>query len=88
MKKRIISALLALAMLLSIHTTAFAVNASTLPSPTADTLVEARGNFGGYGHRVTGSGSGTFDVVVTASTLSAGITMSTECSNPNAWVSF
>jgi len=86
MKKRLFTLSLVIAMLLSCNTTAFAYSGTEVA--IEENSIQPRGSFSGYGHRVTGTGSGTFDVVVTGSTLSAGVTVSTTCSDPNSWVTF
>lgn len=86
MKRRLFAILLVITMLLNLNATAFA-HSATETTLYADT-VQPRGSFGGYGHRVTGTGSGTFEVVVSGSSMSAGVTISTTCSSPNSWINF
>lgn len=87
MKKRLFALSLAIAMVLSCNTTVLAYSDAEM-TLEADTTVQPRGSFSGYGHRVTGTGSGSFDVVVTGSTVSAGVTISTTCSDSNSWITF
>lgn len=87
--KKILSVLLSMTILLCcMGVPTFAVSPSTVEDYPAENedLGISTFSFGGYGHRVTGTGSGYFEVnAPSGALLSAGITISSECGSSNAF---
>lgn len=83
--KKIISTLLAITFMFCFFSVpSFAAEPST--SSQRNNAIIASSSYGGYGHRVTGTGSGTFTVnCPSGAKAGAGITLRSDCSSSDAY---
>lgn len=86
MRKKLFTALLTLALFIMCMASTVFAETNYDVGIKYTSFVSTYGSFGGYGHRVTGSGSGSFTVSApSGASGSAGITLRSDCSSNGAF---